>query len=211
MNRFFSTVALSLIAAVSTMAQDKLFIEDFTVEAGEQVDVKVNLANPESDFTAIQFDLFLPEGLEVATRPSRAGGVEALVSLNNDSNSGRLSDHTCLARKAKNGAYRFVIFSLNNTNVYEKNGDLLTITLKASEKFVSGRGLLNDIVLVKASQEKVVTEASSFKINESTGIESVTADAINDPTYNIAGERVENPTKGLYIKSGKKVLVKDKR
>ena len=42
-----------------------------------------------------------------------------------------------------------------------------------------------------------------------TGIESVTRETITDNAYyNLAGQRVAQPTKGLYIVNGKKVIVK---
>lgn len=45
---------------------------------------------------------------------------------------------------------------------------------------------------------------------EETGIESVTDDAECSQTiyYDLQGRRVTNPTKGIYIMNGKKVLVK---
>ena len=50
----------------------------------------------------------------------------------------------------------------------------------------------------------------TWKIQES-GIETISADdaaASDSPIYNLQGIRVPNPTQGLYIKDGKKILVK---
>ena len=46
--------------------------------------------------------------------------------------------------------------------------------------------------------------------DEMTGIEKVSADtkALNGAVYNLAGQRVAQPTKGLYIVNGKKVVLK---
>ena len=41
-----------------------------------------------------------------------------------------------------------------------------------------------------------------------TGIKSIKADGKDAPIYNLAGQRVTNPTKGIYIKNGKKFIVK---
>ena len=44
---------------------------------------------------------------------------------------------------------------------------------------------------------------------ETTGIESIVENVIgNDNLYNLQGQRVNNATKGIYIKNGKKILVK---
>lgn len=50
----------------------------------------------------------------------------------------------------------------------------------------------------------------SLDFGETTGINDVKREAItnNDEYYNLAGQRVAQPTKGLYIVNGKKVIVK---
>ena len=47
-----------------------------------------------------------------------------------------------------------------------------------------------------------------FAGNETTGIENVKAAAEDGAVYNLQGVRVAQPTKGLYIVNGKKMLVK---
>ena len=51
----------------------------------------------------------------------------------------------------------------------------------------------------------------SFDDDETTDIESVTTDEEtkdNDVYYNLNGQRVSNPQKGVYIHNGKKVIIK---
>ena len=44
---------------------------------------------------------------------------------------------------------------------------------------------------------------------ETTGLKGITTnDQQAAPVYNIKGQRVNNPTKGIYIQNGKKVVVK---
>ena len=48
-----------------------------------------------------------------------------------------------------------------------------------------------------------------LSFGESTGISNIEAETTNDGViYNLRGQRVENPTKGLYIINGKKVIIK---
>ena len=48
-----------------------------------------------------------------------------------------------------------------------------------------------------------------LSFGESTGISTIEAETTNDGViYNLRGQRVENPTKGLYIINGKKVVIK---
>ena len=50
----------------------------------------------------------------------------------------------------------------------------------------------------------------SFDFGETTGINAVNGSElkVNGEYYNLNGQRVANPTKGLYIVNGKKVVIK---
>ena len=48
----------------------------------------------------------------------------------------------------------------------------------------------------------------TFVFDDVTAIETVKAEKANNEYYNLAGQRVANPTKGLYIVNGKKVIIK---
>ena len=49
-----------------------------------------------------------------------------------------------------------------------------------------------------------------FSDDETTGISTLLTnwEKVNGEVYNLNGQRVSNPTKGLYIVNGKKILVK---
>lgn len=52
-------------------------------------------------------------------------------------------------------------------------------------------------------------ESNLFFMDDATAINAVKSNAVENGTYyNLAGQRVVNPTKGLYIVNGKKVVVK---
>ena len=48
----------------------------------------------------------------------------------------------------------------------------------------------------------------AFEETEPTGISSVRADSADGVYYNLQGVRVLNPQKGIYIKDGKKIVIK---
>jgi hypothetical protein len=57
--------------------------------------------------------------------------------------------------------------------------------------------------VIKISLNSITGDAGT------TGISRVAAEAGNDTWYNLNGQRIDTPTKkGLYIKNGKKVIVK---
>ena len=61
------------------------------------------------------------------------------------------------------------------------------------------------IQLENASGIKMI----GFNNGDATGINAVINDAIIDGAiYNLSGQRVNNPTKGIYIVNGKKILIK---
>lgn len=48
----------------------------------------------------------------------------------------------------------------------------------------------------------------TFVFDDVTAIETVKSEKANNEYYNLAGQRIANPTKGLYIVNGKKVIIK---
>jgi hypothetical protein len=90
-------------------------------------------------------------------------------------------------------------------------GNYLTVTLEASEDAVSGVATMKDIVLgdLDAKQMNRQSEATfNILVSETEGISSIQADDGEGPVYNVAGQRVKNPAKGLYIQDGKKIVVR---
>ena len=70
----------------------------------------------------------------------------------------------------------------------------------------------NDIV-VAANKAYLQTTVAAARIDiefdgDVTAIETVKSEKANNEYFNIAGQRVANPTKGLYIVNGRKVVVK---
>ena len=74
----------------------------------------------------------------------------------------------------------------------------------------TGSALASGKVYLPASAVAGAREFLGFD-DETTGIANVKGEAktlVNSDFYNIAGQRVAQPTKGLYIVNGKKVIIK---
>ena len=56
------------------------------------------------------------------------------------------------------------------------------------------------------------TEVAEIVVTETTGIEDITTDADvkggDNNWYNLNGQRVDTPKRGVYIRNGKKIVVK---
>ena len=82
-------------------------------------------------------------------------------------------------------------------------------TLAAGPKFVKSAGGI--LAAGKAYLVLPAGNAREMKVSfrgETTGITTVENTAVHNNYYNINGQRVAQPTKGLYILNGKKVMVK---
>lgn len=65
-----------------------------------------------------------------------------------------------------------------------------------------------EFVNVLASLETAASNAKIVFRGETTGIKGVTVETANDDMYDLQGRRIVNPDKGVYIKNGKKVVIK---
>lgn len=61
---------------------------------------------------------------------------------------------------------------------------------------------------VLASLETAASKVKMVFRDETTGIKNVIVETANDDMYDLQGRRIVNPDKGVYIKNGKKVVVK---
>ena len=58
--------------------------------------------------------------------------------------------------------------------------------------------------ILKAGQGNITVTLS---LNNTTGINSIHSNAKSSVYYSLNGQRVENPSKGIYIKNGKKTIL----
>ena len=65
-----------------------------------------------------------------------------------------------------------------------------------------------DFVDGLASLETSASNAKMVFRGETTGIKGVTVETANDDMYDLQGRRIVNPDKGVFIKNGKKVVIK---
>lgn len=113
------SMSLLLLLAFSASAIDRLYINDFTMTAGETKQVEIMLDNTTA-FTALQADIYLPEGLSIEQQNG-----EYLFDLTDRKG----SDHTIMSTALSNGAIRICIVS-QALNVFSgQSGALVTFNL----------------------------------------------------------------------------------
>lgn len=144
----------------------------------------------ERSYTAFQMVVSVPEGMTI--------GKATIDKM-------RGEEHQAVVRDLGNGQYLVAGFSADNDVLTGNNGRLLSI---ATNGKASG-----DIVI--SNVEFATTEAEVYRLADAvvsgtpTSVQYVTTESQQkSQTYDLQGRRVESPTKGLYIRNGKKVNVK---
>ena len=126
---------LILIAQVS--AVDKVSISNFVISAGETKELSITLDN-EVAYAAFQFDLYLPEGLNVSDYSTDQARIPETTTLS-------------MAKQA-DGSYRFFAAAMKAQNIIGTSGGVVTIKVVADKDLASGSqtGYFRNVKLSKA-------------------------------------------------------------
>ena len=196
-----------------TKNTDKFYMDNLTINAGESKQVaimfeteNVNLVDSsELNYVAFQFDLCLPQGLNVAMKKNKYD-----FKFNED----RMDDHTFTSSLQEDGSIRVVAASLSNASFWGKSGEFILFTVTASHNFAGNHTItLKNINFSDKAGEiytlpDAISEVTDGVINGISGL-----DASNNKTmkiYTIDGKCVMKSAikKGIYIVNGKKFYVK---
>lgn len=143
-------------------------------------------------YTAFQFDLYLPEDVDVTQ-----------MQLNSQ----RKQKHQLLYNKVREGQWRVLALSTSNREFEGVAGELLNITL---DGFATDNVRVDNIHFVTAQGTDVTFEAIGLSKNGTvTGVDYVSSEADGSQTvYSLSGQRLNAPRKGLNIIGGKKIIIK---
>ena len=159
-----------------------LAAQELTLQASG-TELVVN-ANGLTAMTAMQFNLELPEG----------------STITNDATMGEATDgHTLCIETLDNGDCLFILYSMNLNRF--KDGELFRIPININGE--STARLYN----IRFAD----TDAVSYAGKETaTGIASPKSSPKGKDLkiYNLAGQRMSKPTKGVNIQNGRKVVIK---
>lgn len=113
----------------------ELYIEPFTVEPGQEVEVNINLSNPDNEVGGMQFDLYIPDGLKPVVYEDEDPNDYTQIEINN---SARGKGFFYTSSRQKNGCYRFAGNDFSNKSYRDSDGAIFSIRLKADENFPAG-------------------------------------------------------------------------
>ena len=167
MKRLIITSCCIVLAFASTIAANRLYIEDFSIAAGETKQVALLMEN-ESVFTGFQLDLVLPEGLTIETKNN--GDPKVTI------NTARADDHQTVTNFRDDGRISILMMSLASTEIYGNSGAIVYFNLTASENFCGNHSisLLNIEMTTPEGTAVNPPDASCVVIGPSTGGDSET-------------------------------------
>lgn len=205
MKKIFTLIAVALLAAGSVSAQTMTIkIEGKEVKNGDNITihkaVKETVLNP----ALKMYDL----GVEVEFKSLIAQSVET-SGVDLDQVTPGLAccptGFTCTTANADNGW----LSKGTMTNLEagrEVNGEWIHYNYGANKKPAEGTVRKSTITFKGASE--TITFNLTIDTNASAGIEGVTILKADAPAYNIVGQRVNENSKGIIVKAGKKYIKK---
>ena len=209
---YTSAPAMQAPASNRAASTVNMSIEDFDIKAGETKELFINLSNPNTDLTLLQFDMRLPKELSIATEDG-----DYAIDI-----AGRTTwkKHSLMA-KATNGITRFLLASNSNALIDGDNGNVISIKLTASDGFTCGDIMLENQLLVSPDAEDVMPADFIYSVGGTTSIDAMGSKVMQlEGVYDLQGRRVKAEAnsslftlhsslkKGVYIVNGKKVIVK---
>ena len=205
----FATIML-LISSVG-FAQTTFYIEPFSIAAGETKVIPVLMENPDETFSQLQFDITLPEGLEIPEYFDE----ELFDDVKAIKHGSRTSQKAYSIQTQPVGEALRVLCITQNSKAYftDKSGDVLLITVKAADNIAIGDVEIKITNTVLSRQNgttyKPADCTATVTVTDGTGIDEVKEQRAKSKTiYDLQGRKVEVPSEGLYIIDNKKVVVK---
>lgn len=169
---------------VSPTAQQ--YDRDILCLAATETGCQLHTAFDAPTITALQMKVSLPDGCK----------------LNNASLTGKAArTHQTMTHRLGESTYNVIVFSTKGAAL-DTDMPFLRFDLAGN----GGQVEIEDILCTDTLLETLVSPSLSAEV---TGIGAVTADDSTDtPIYNLSGQRISHPRKGVNIVNGKKMIVK---
>lgn len=193
-----------------TTLDNVIYVAPQTVAQGTtEVTLSLQMKNT-AEIRGFQFDMYLPEGI---TAKKNAKGKIQGIAFNAD----RLpedDEHTITVSVQGDGAIRFLIGSMYDETFTGNEGELMTMLVIVDANIAEGEYpiTLKTMKLSETDISKFYEHAeitTTLTVSSTTGIKNIDSNAGNGSVYDLQGRKIVNTSKkGLYIKNGKKEIVR---
>jgi hypothetical protein len=179
-----------------SMRNTLVTLSDYSQNIHGEGELKVCIGANDMQYTGMQFDLRLPEGIELIDE-----GAEAISNR-----------HETCVQKLANGKCRVICASVINDELNE--GEVVNLKLRVSGdvnnvvEFVADNIVLSDVNAIRyeASPANII-----INMDDATGIGNLTSTFSDSKTaiYDLSGRKVNSQLKkGIYIVNGNKTSIK---
>ena len=194
MNKIKSLLTWMLILTASHVMGINVTVDPIEIEAGKAAQLVINLSNTETNLTAYQMFLYLPDGVTVQ---KKSNGKYA-YTINQDRHDGAF---TVSVKDADGGSVLITCFSADKDVIAGTSGELIRLPLEvASTVTTSLQGSLMNIEFSDVNAKAYKPADVTFNLTQKTPVEPVTITADNKTmTY---GDDVPSLT---YKSSGAKL------
>lgn len=176
-----------------------LSITSIQAEAGKQAELVVGIKDIDATMTALQFNLSLPKGMTISSNDVILGEAA--------------NNHTLDVETLENGDYLFILYSMN-LNTFQ-DGELLRIPVNIGNEATDG---IANLYTIRFADTNAISHSAADVDALVTSIippQMVNDKMVNSKCYDLSGREIvygkssnSKLTKGIFIKDGKKVLVK---
>ena len=149
--------SMALLCSLIGKADNGFAIDDFTIAANGEATIEV-IMNNDIDFSGIQFDLELPEGVSIKYDDDEDDYCVTGTSR-------LLSTHTINTSEQSNGTFRIMVYSTKSKNFKGNSGDaLLEIELVASDQVATGdfTPQIKNLVMSQADETQYKPDDCSY-------------------------------------------------
>ena len=152
--------------------QEELSVSPVTLRAGETRDITIDLNNY-CDYTALQLDLNLPQGIKVT-------GAQL---------SSRAASHAISTGTLRNGNTRLLVYSSSNLLIEGNSGAVVTLTLSADDTFDNSADIyIDNITLVDPTLHR--TRLNGTQVDVTSTVTDVNQLSGSELTVYTTGGRV---------------------
>lgn len=159
---------LSCLLALNTWTaagENRLYIQDFSIDQGATIDVSIMLDNDVTDFASFQADLYLPDGLELVQQYNEDDDEYYTFSLTTRARS-RMAIGSSIQ---SDGAVRLMLTQTMGSSmqsIKDTSGALVTFQLKAAGAVAGTKNIrIEKIIFTTVSATQYVLENSQTTVN----------------------------------------------
>ncbi len=180
MNSSESIVLRSRLHNVPT-TDDCVKVDPFSVKPGSETVVTARLENTQA-YTAMQFEMQLPDGLQVVDESFAIGD--------------RAQGHSLITHSVEGAnTLRVIIYSSQNDAIAEMGDNLFTFRVRATEQLAADASMLtSNALFVTTSKEKYLGGEARTPVSTPTGVNDVTTGS--DKVYAQSGTLVVESSEG---------------